>query len=75
MKIILLALFCVPLVGFAQNFYVNNHITVATGLGNYHPQIEVLGDNKLGIIWTDAAGDDLYFVKQTGIDAFSCLAK
>jgi len=71
-KVILPVLFFVPFIAVnAQNFNVNNHITVATGLGNYHPQIEVLGDGELGVIWTDAAGNDIYFAKRNGIDQFA----
>lgn len=54
----------------AQDFVASSPITVANGLGNYHPQIEVLGDGELGVIWTSAVGDDLYFAKGDGVDQF-----
>ncbi|MBL7898072.1 MAG: hypothetical protein JNJ99_06030, partial [Crocinitomicaceae bacterium] len=48
----------------AQNFAVSDPITVASGYGNYHPQIEVLGDSQLGMIWTNPATNNLYFCKR-----------
>jgi len=55
----------------AQNFVTSAPITVAPGSGNYHPQMEVLGDGELGVIWTDAVGNDIYFSKRNGIDQFA----
>jgi len=55
----------------AQDFVASSPITIAAGSGNYHPQIEVLGDGQIGVIWTDASGNDLYFAKQNGFDQFA----
>jgi hypothetical protein len=56
---------------FGQDFEASSPVTVASGYGNYHPQMEVLGDGHLGIIWTDAALNQLYFSKQTAPEVFS----
>lgn len=59
----------------AQNFAVSDPITVASGYGNYHPQIEVLGDSQLGMIWTNPATNNLYFCKRNGTDNFDVPVK
>ena len=68
---ILIALFLISINAIAQDFVATSPITVASSSGNYHPQIEVLGDNELGVIWTDAAGDDLYFAKRISLNQFA----
>lgn len=54
----------------SQEFVPSASVTVASGYGNYHPQIEVLGDNEIGVIWTSSATSDLFFAKRNGIDQF-----
>jgi len=56
---------------FGQDFEASSPITVASGYGNYHPQMEVLGDDHLGIIWTNSVTNNLYFSKQTAPEVFS----
>src|SRR5688572_20586549 len=57
--------------GYAQDFAITAPVTVASGYGNYHPQMEVLGDQQLGMIWTNASTNQLYFAKRTGSETFS----
>jgi hypothetical protein len=56
---------------FGQDFQATSPVTVASGYGNYHPQVEVLGDGQLGIIWTDASLNNLHFSKRTAPEVFS----
>ncbi|MBK9591733.1 MAG: T9SS type A sorting domain-containing protein [Crocinitomicaceae bacterium] len=56
---------------FAQDFVASSPLTVASGYGNYHPQMEVLGDGQLGIIWTNSVTNNLYFSKRTAPEIFS----
>jgi hypothetical protein len=56
---------------FGQDFQASSPVTVASGYGNLHPQIEVLGDGQLGIIWTDGSSNNLYFSKRTAPEVFS----
>ena len=55
----------------AQDFVVSPPVSVAPGYGNYHPQIEVLGDQELGMVWTNSATNQLYFCKRTGENTFA----
>lgn len=55
----------------SQNFEPSAPITVASGYGNYHPQMEILGDGQLGIIWTDLTTQNLYFSKSTAPGVFT----
>lgn len=60
---------------FAQTFTTSEPINVATGLGNYHPQIEMCGDGLPGVIWTNSSDMNLYFAKHNGMDAFNTAIK
>ena len=55
----------------AQEFVASEPVIVASGYGNYHPQMEVLGDGELGVIWTNGSTNALFFAKRTGIDQFA----
>ena len=54
----------------AQEFGATSPVSVAPGFGNYHPQLEVLGDGTLGVIWASLSLKNLYFAKQIGVDQF-----
>jgi len=77
MKSLLLLIACLfaAALTWGQNFVLTDPITVASGYGNYHPQIEVMGDGQLGMIWTDASTNNLYFCKRTSMDVFSAPVK
>ena len=49
---------------FAQDLLVTEPIQITAGHGNHHPQIEVTGDNKLAITWTDPSDQCAWFMKQ-----------
>lgn len=70
-----LAFLTLPAISFAQNFSVTDPVTVASGYGNYHPQIDVLGDGELGMIWTNASTNNLYFCKRNGLNSFDVPVK
>ncbi|MBI3135995.1 MAG: T9SS type A sorting domain-containing protein [Bacteroidetes bacterium] len=59
----------------AQEFVPSAPVNVAPGYGNYHPQIEVLGDGELGVVWTSSATNDLFFARRNGIDQFDVPVK
>jgi hypothetical protein len=69
-----IALTCFSLVlsilAFSQSFNQTMPISVASGQGNYHPQLEVLNDGNPAVIWTSFADKNLYFAKHDGISAF-----
>lgn len=69
--ILVFALIGQHVVMFSQIFEASTPVTVAAGYGNYHPQIEILSDGQLGIIWTDAGAKNLYFAKSTAPETFS----
>ncbi|UKN03369.1 T9SS type A sorting domain-containing protein [Paracrocinitomix mangrovi] len=54
----------------AQTFSTNTPINVATGMGNYHPELELLSDGTPVVLWTDINSFNLYFAKHNGVDAF-----
>jgi len=54
----------------AQSFSSTSPISVAPGLGSYHPQIEVLNDGKAGVLWTDFSDKNIYFAKHDGSNVF-----
>ncbi|MEO9534239.1 MAG: T9SS type A sorting domain-containing protein [Crocinitomicaceae bacterium] len=62
--------FCLSFLSFSQSFDQTTPISVSTGEGNYHPQVEVLNDGNPAVIWTDFSQKDLYFAKYDGISAF-----
>ena len=45
-------------------------IQVADGYGYHHPQIEISGDNRVLITWTDQASHNVYLAKHNGVDGF-----
>jgi hypothetical protein len=55
----------------AQDFAISTPVSVAPGYGNYHPQMEVLGDQELGVIWTNSGTNQLYFAKRNVSESFS----
>jgi len=65
----------VTFISAAQNFSVSEPMTVASGYGNYHPQIEVMGDGELGMIWTNSSTNSLYFCKRNGLNTFDVPVK
>src|SRR5690606_27882932 len=70
-KILTFLLLGVTASGFSQVFTATTPIPVATGLGNYHPQMELTTDGVPAVIWVDNNGKDLYFAKHNGVDAFN----
>lgn len=68
-SLVLFSLF-ITSVTFSQAFNQSTPISVATGQGNYHPQVEVLNDGNAALIWTSFADKNLYFAKHDGVSAF-----
>ncbi len=54
----------------AQNYTVSTPIEVSSGMGYYHPQIEVTGDNQPAILWSDQNSKNIYLAKYNGNTAF-----
>lgn len=55
---------------FAQNFIITQPITVASGSGNFHPQLELNANNEPIVLWTDGNTKNLYFAKHNGSTTF-----
>jgi len=47
----------------AQSFIASDPITVASGLGYYHPQIEITNDDKPIVLWANLSDKNLYVSK------------
>jgi hypothetical protein len=71
MKIALTYLFLIQLsMSIAQNFESSAPISVASGYGFNHPQIEITNDNKPLVLWTSHVDLGLYVAKHDGSNGF-----
>lgn len=57
--------------GLAQTDWLKTSpIKVADGFGYHHPQIEISGDSRVLITWTDQVSQNAYIAKHNGVDGF-----
>jgi len=72
MKYILTILLTVnSILASAQSFIASDPITVASGLGYYHPQIEITNDDKPIVLWANSSDKNLYVSKLGVNNSFS----
>jgi hypothetical protein len=57
-------------IGFSQSYSSTTPIDVASGMGNFHPQLEVLTDGTPAVLWTENTSKNIYFAKHDGTSAF-----
>src|SRR5690606_1526951 len=54
---------------------ITTPISVATGYGFFHPQIEISDDGVPIVLWTDNGTRNIYFAKYNGAGAFEAPIK
>ncbi len=55
----------------AQDFAVTDPVKVADGVGNHHPQVELVEPGRVGVTWTSGGTKNAYFAKHNGVDGFA----
>lgn len=55
----------------AQDFAVTEPLKVAGGVGNHHPQVELIEPGRVGVTWTSSGTKNVYFAKHNGVDGFA----